>query len=240
MTFTGSLLDKIVRTADATSFRFSRPSDYLFQPGQHYGITLATPAGPLTHRFSHADSPTEPFIELTTRLTGSPFKDALDALPLGGTATFEGPAGQFLFRPDAPRIVFLVGGIGITPVRSMLRYLADTAGTGTIDGQEIVLLYGCMTEQEIIYRDELDRFAQTLPGLRVVYVITEPTDEWRGRSGFITAAMIAEELQHAPHWFYYIVGPPPMIAAMQEVTERLGVPEAQVAKESFAGYDSQD
>ena len=83
MTFTGTLLEKIERTPDAKSFRFSRPPEYRFEAGQSYGVTIPSPDGPLTHVFSHADSPTEAFTELTTRLTGSPFKNALDALPVG-------------------------------------------------------------------------------------------------------------------------------------------------------------
>ena len=95
MTFTGTLLEKIKRTADSASFRFSRPPEYRFEAGQSYSITIPSPDGPLEHRFSHADSPTEPFTELTTRLTGSPFKNALDSLPIGRRGHFRGPAGRF-------------------------------------------------------------------------------------------------------------------------------------------------
>jgi ferredoxin-NADP reductase len=238
MTFTGTLLQKIKRTVDSTSFRFSRPPGYRFEPGQSYSITIPSPDGPLEHRFSHADSPTEAFTELTTRLTGSPFKDALDSLPIGGAAEFRGPAGHFLFRYDEPRVAFLTGGIGITPVRSMLRYLVDTGGAGRVAGQELVLLYGCMTEGGILYRQELDEFSRALPGLRVLYVITEPRQDWTGRRGFITAQVLQDELGDPSRWAYYIVGPPPMIAALDKIAAQLGIPEAQIVRENFAGYTS--
>ncbi len=238
MTFTGTLLDKIARTPDAVSYHFTRPPEYSFEAGQSYSLTIPSPEGPLEHRFSHADSPTEPLTELTTRLTGSPFKNALDSLPLGAEATFRGPAGRFVFRHQAPKIVFLTGGIGITPVRSILRYLVDTHGAGRSQAQELVLLYGCMTERGIIYRDELDDFARLLPGLRVIYVLTEPPEDWGGRSGFITAELIAEELHEPVAWIYYVVGPPPMIAAMDRVTAQLEIPAVQMVKENFAGYTS--
>jgi ferredoxin-NADP reductase len=238
MTFTGTLLEKIKRTVDSASYRFSRPPAYRFEAGQSYSITVPSPAGPLEHRFSHADSPTETFTELTTRLTGSPFKNALDSLPIGGTAHFRGPAGRFVFRYDQPRIAFLTGGIGITPVRSMLRYLVDTGGAGRVAGQELVLLYGCMTEDGILYRQELDEFSRVLPGLRVLYVITEPKQDWTGRRGFITAEVIEHELGDLSRWTYYVVGPPPMIAALDKVTGQLDIPEAQIVKENFAGYTS--
>ena len=81
-----------------------------------------------------------------------------------------------------------------------------------------------MTEDGIVYREELDEFARALPGLRVVYVITEPRPSWTGRRGFITADMVADELGDPSRWTYYVVGPPPMIAAMDKVTEQLEYP----------------
>lgn len=238
MTFTGTLLEKIPHGADTASFRFSRPAGYEFVPGQHFAITVPSPDGPLEHRFSHADSPAEDHLELTTRLTGSAFKNALDALPLGGEATFTGPYGRFVFQFQTPRIAFLTGGVGITPVRSMLRYLADTGAAGRIAGQELVLFYGSMTESGILYKDDLKEMARTVPGLRLVHVITQPKKTWKGYHGFITADIVRAELGEPQDWTYYVVGPPPMIVAMDKVTAELGIPKAQIVTESFAGYTS--
>ena len=238
MTFNGTLVERIDRTADSASFRFSRPSEYRFEAGQWFSITIPSPQGPLQHIFSHADSPTEKWTELTTRLTGSDFKLALCDLPLGGSAVFNGPAGHFVFRYQEPKLAFLVGGIGITPVRSMLRYLMDTGGAGRVTGQELVLFYGCMSEDAIVYREELDEIAAALPGLRVVYVITEPAPDWTGRSGFVTAQMLREELGDPREWTFYVVGPPAMIKAMDSVTELLQVDSTRIVKENFAGYGS--
>lgn len=237
-TFTGTLLEKIQRTSDTTSYRFSRPPEYTFEAGQFYTITVPSPEGPLTHTFSHCDSPTEDFVELTTRLTGSAFKNVLDALPLGAQVALRGPMGRFVFRYGAPKIAFLTGGVGITPIRSMLRYLADTGGAGRTDGQELVLFYGCMTEDGILYRDEIDGFARAIPGLRVVLVITNPAESWTGHRGFITADVIRAELADPSAFTYYVVGPPPMIVAMDKVLGELEIPEPQRVVENFAGYAS--
>ncbi len=238
MKFKSRLLEKIPRSVDTTSYRFSRPPEYSFQAGQWYAITIPSPDGPLDHHFSHADSPTESFIELTTRLTGSSFKKALDALPIGAEVEIEGPYGHFLFAYERPRLAFLTGGIGVTPVRSMLRYLADTGGEKRVPGQELVVFYGSMTEDGIVYKEEFDWFEKVIPGLRVVHVITKPTESWRGYSGFLTAGVIRAELADVTAWTYYVVGPPPMVAAMNKVMEELGVPADQVVVESFAGYTS--
>lgn len=238
ITFTSVLLGKIPRAADTTSYRFSRPPEYEFEAGQFYTISIPSPAGPLEHTFSHSDSPTEDFVELTTRLTGSDFKNALEALPLGAEVEIQGPYGKFLFRYATPKIAFLTGGVGITPIRSMLRFLADTGGTGRTQGQELVLFYGCMTEDGIVYGEELEELAHALPGLRLTYVITKPTDDWTGYRGFITADVIRAELDDPPSWTYYIVGPPPMVVAMQKLMEELEIPATQTVVENFAGYAS--
>ena len=238
MAFTSTLLEKIRRSSDTTSYRFSRPSEYEFKAGQWFTIALNTPDGPLDHHFSHADSPTESFIELTTRLTGSDFKNLLDALPVGAEVGIEGPFGRFLFEYELPRIAFLTGGIGVTPVRSMLRYLADTNGAGRVGGQEVTVFYGSMTEDGIVYKDEFDEFEQKIAGLRVVHVITNPTESWKGYGGFITADTVRAELPDPKAWTYYVVGPPPMITAMDKVMAQLEIPQDQTVVESFAGYVS--
>jgi len=238
MAFSSTLLEKIPRSSDTTSYRFSRPPEYEFLAGQWFTIALPTPDGPLDHHFSHADSPSEPAIELTTRLTGTDFKNRLDALPLGATANIEGPFGRFTFAYDAPKIAFLTGGIGITPVRSMLRYLADTAGRGRMDGQELAVFYGSMTEDGIVYKEDLDEFERVIPGLRVIHVITKPTEDWKGHAGFIGTETLGAELADPAEWTYYIVGPPPMVTAMEKVMERLDIPTGQRIVESFAGYAS--
>jgi ferredoxin-NADP reductase len=238
ITFASTLLEKIPRSSDTTSYRFSRPPEYTFKAGQWYTITVPSPEGPLDHHFSHADSPTEGHIELTTRLTGSLFKNTLDALAVGAQVEIEGPYGIFLFGYDKPKIAFLTGGIGVTPVRSMLRYLADTKGAGRVAGQELVVFYGSMTEDGIVYKDEFDEFERVIPGLRVIHVITNPTATWKGYGGFITAGIVQAELADPGAWTYYIVGPPPMIVAMDKVMEQLGIPEDQLVVESFAGYTS--
>ena len=237
-TFTGTLLERIQRAADTASFRFTRPPEYRFEAGQSFLLTIPSQDGPLTHCFSHADSPRESHTELTTRLTGSPFKNALEALLPGAAATFKGPDGRFVFPYEASKVAYLVGGIGITPVRSILRYLVDTHGAGRTPAQEIVLFYGCMTEDAIVYREEIDQFARVLPGLRAVYVITEPSPGWKGHTGFMTSEMVRSELGDVHDWTFFTVGPPPMIAAMDKLAGALAIPEARLVKESFAGYAS--
>lgn len=232
------LLEKILRAPGTKSFRFCRPQNYRFQAGQFLQLIIPAKEGVLTHAFSHADSPTEEFIEVTTRMTGSAYKNALDELPLGATVEIKGPYGKFLFRPAVPKICFLTGGIGITPVRSILRYLADTHGGERIAGQEIVLLYASATVEGIVYREELEEIARILPGMRLAHVISQPSEGWQGHRGRITAEIVRTELEKPRDWTYYLVGPAPMVEAMEKLLAELGVPPEQQVKEQFAGYGS--
>ena len=77
-----------------------------------------------------------------------------------------------------------------------------------------------------------------IPRFRVVHVITNPTEAWKGHSGFIVPETVQAELAAPTDWVYYVVGPPPMITAMRSVMERLAVPKEQTVIESFAGYES--
>lgn len=238
MTFNGTFLEKIHRGGDVTSFRFTRPPEYRFEAGQSFLVSIPMPSDQLQHCFSHADSPTESHTELTTRLTGSPFKNALAELKPGTAATFTGPNGRFVFPFTEPKVAYLVGGVGITPVRGILRYLVDTQGAGRAPAQEIALFYGCMTEDGVIYRDDIDEYARSLPGLSVIYVITEPSAAWKGHSGFITPQIVRAELGAVDDWVFFTAGPPPMIVAMERLADALGIAKTRLVKESFVGYTS--
>jgi len=237
-TYETALVEKIARDPGTKSFRFARPAGYTFTAGQFLQLALPSPEGPLVHAFSHADSPTEPHIEITTRLTGSAYKNTLDSLPVGSRVQIKGPYGKFVFAYERPRIAFLTGGIGITPVRSMLKYLVDTGGQGRAEGQEIVLFYGSSTVEGIIYREELEQFAAALTGCRLIHVISQPSPGWEGHAGHITARLVRSEINFPATWTYYVVGPPGMVAAMQKMLDELEVPAEQRITEQFAGYDS--
>ena len=112
-TFPSKFLEKIPQVGDIVSFRLERPEGYQYQAGQWLVITFAHPPGePSAHHFSHSNSPTEPVLEFTTRLRGSEFKDALDALPVGAEVELEGPYGSFTLPEEVERVAFLTGGIG--------------------------------------------------------------------------------------------------------------------------------
>lgn len=247
------LIEKEPRVADVVSFRFERPEAYRFQAGQWFEITFAGPdrAEPYEHHFSHSTAPSDPLLEFTTRLRGSEFKNALSVLPIGSDVHVEGPYGSFVMPPDVERAAFLAGGIGITCVRSILRWVAHLRADGTVleaamapdtapgprlSLREIVLFFANRSEDAIPFAAELEALAESLPGLRVVHVLSQPGESWQGYRGHLDQAILAAQLPDPGSWRYFVSGPPSFDQAMQEMLVGWGIDAGRIKMERFEGY----
>jgi len=107
------------------AFYFDKPTQFAFTPGQFVDLTLPQPsetdAAGYTRAFSIASAPQESTLMVATRLRDTAFKRELQRMPLGSTVRMEGPFGKLVLHADQTRpAVFLAGGIGITPFRSMV------------------------------------------------------------------------------------------------------------------------
>ena len=127
--------------------------------------------------------------------------------------------------------MFIAGGIGITPLMSMLRYMWDTRAD-----VDVLLLYGNRTERDIVFRAELEQIAQDkLPMLSVVHVLSEADDNWAGQTGYIDGDKIRRycggDLSSKA---FYVCGPPPMMTAVIKMLRRLGVPTGSIHSERFS------
>ncbi len=230
------LIGKVPQVADVVSFRFERPEGYQFQPGQWFVVTFAgpDPVGPYEHHFSHSNAPSEPWLEFTTRLRGSEFKNALSALAIGSDVQIEGPYGTFVMSPEVERAAFLAGGIGITCVRSILQWVAHVRPPVAL--REMVLFFANHSEDAIPFAGELEGLAATMQGLRVVHVLSQPGDNWQGYRGHIDQAMLGAELPDAASWHYFVSGPPSFDLAMGDALLRWGIEASRIKMERFEGY----
>ena len=135
-------------------------------------------------------------------------------------------------RNHDQKLVFIAGGIGITPFRSMLKYLIDMK-----EPRDIVLFYGNKTVDEIAYTDVLTQ-AQKLPGIRVFYTLTETEAiprNWRGLTGRINASMIRKLVPDYQDRTFYISGPPDMVRATERMLKNMQVNSNQIKKDFFPG-----
>lgn len=213
------------------SFRFRKPAGYTFIPGQFFSLTLELEGGPTSKYFSHADAPGDPIIELTTRLTGSEFKNALLALEPGQTVSLDGPKGRLRVPEGAASVGFLAGGVGITPAHSIIRDAVLRPRP-----IEMYLFYGNRDEGCVPYGDEFRRYAEGSDWFTYVETLDNPGPTWKGETGFISAEMILSRVRQPLDTHWIVAGPPPMVDAMKLVVSDLRLPPESVSYELFSGY----
>ncbi|GAB4246332.1 MAG: hypothetical protein Kow00129_06580 [Thermoleophilia bacterium] len=233
MRFTTALLEKIPRIGDVTTFRFDKPGSYEYRAGQWGVIDIPSTGGTLSHHFTHASSPTEPYLDITTHVRETEFKKTLDRLQPGTEVQMKGPFGQFYLRDEHERAAFVTGGIGITPVRSILRDLADSGA----ESPEIVVFYANRRLETAVYRDELDALDDQLPFLEIIHVPSEPAPDWQGQSGHIDRETITSVLENPADWIFYLCGPPGMVKDMRELLRTLSIANNAILAETFDGYE---
>lgn len=203
-----------------------------FQPGQFVWLTLArSPFAIREHPFSISSAPQQlPEVALTIRELGD-FTETIPEVREGEIAYLDGPFGIFSHHrlPRAPGFVFIVGGVGVTPVISMLRAMAHEG-----EKRPLWMFYANPDIDSVIFREELDDLAGQLD-LDLVHILQEPPEDWTGETGMLTEEMLAEHLpaESLGKLHYFLCGPPPMLEAAEEHLADLGVPRRHIHVEIF-------
>ena len=216
-----------------------KPVSYL--PGQFFYFTLPSlkypdPRGATRH-FTLSSSPSEgKIIRLTTRIRQeSGFKKSLSELEIGSEIIGEGPNGEFVFdEHEKGSHVFLAGGIGITPFRSMIKYASDKKLSTPIR-----LIYSNSIPEEIAFRKELEEIASQNSWLGLSMTVTKPeesSEPWNGLTGRIDEVLVKKLASGLTDPTYWLCGPPPMVDAIGKVLGSLGLSSGRVRTEKFTGY----
>lgn len=231
------LIEKLQFSDTIIGFVFQPKEKIDFQAGQFLEWILPHPnpddRGVKRH-FTISSSPTEDNLMLTTKFStrSSSFKKALQQLKIGDEIEVGHVEGDFTLPddPSAP-LVFIAGGIGVTPFRSMIKFLFDTG-----QKRDITLLYSNKTPADIVFKDLYDD-ASAKVGFKVVYVLTDPAPPgWQGDSGFIDEAMIKQEVPDWQRRTFYVSGPEPMVEAFEKMLGEMGISEAHLKRDFFPGY----
>lgn len=232
-----TLIEKKEIADNTFEFIFSPDRTVVFEPGQYLEWTLG-------HRFNDdrgnrryftiASSPTEKEVHLGVKFytPESSFKRALALMQPGQLLSASHVAGDFVLPKNKnKKLVFIAGGIGVTPFRSMVQYLIDTNDT-----RPTTLLYSNKLASEIAYRDVFDHAAQTI-GLKTLYALTnEPTPVPGTYTGMIDAALIVKEIPDYKERLFYISGPHGMVEAFQKTLHDLGVSRFNIKTDYFPGF----
>ena len=215
------------------SFRFRIREDVGFKPGQFFFVTIRIGEIERTKHFSFSNSPTEKgYVEFTKKITDSEFSQALERLKIGDWARLKMPYGSFVLKDEYNKIAFLSGGIGITPIRSITKYVVDKK----LD-TDIVLLYGNRTTKDIVFREDFAAMQKGYSGLKVVHILSQAEAGWSGKTGHINAQIIKQEIPDYAERKFYICGPPAMVEAMKRVLQdELAISKENIIIENFSGY----
>ena len=209
-----------------------------YLPGQFHFLTLKRGRGlpEEEHHFTISSSPTEDGLLRSTIKSLGDFTATVGLTRPGDQAVVHGPFGRFshLLHDTDDDLVLVAGGIGITPLRAMLRHMADVAAQ-----KRVLLIYANRTERDIVFREELDELAQTQwPELTVVHVLSRPGKNWGGERGRADSTLLKRLVgESATKRSYWVCGPAGLVAATLAALRTMGVPDSRIHKEIFSLLD---
>lgn len=226
-------------THDVKTFRFVLPDGgplpFDHTAGQYINLALEIDGQRVNRSYTIASSPTRAaYCEISVKRVGRASGHLHDKLREGDTIKASAPAGKFHFAGEpsdaARRVVLIAGGVGITPMMSIVRSLTDRCWPG-----DIYLLFANRTRADIIFELELAHLQQRFPNLHVLHTLSKEPEgsAWTGARGHITREMIegfVPDLRRGP---ILLCGPEPMMAAMRAQLVGLGVPDAEIHQEAF-------
>jgi ferredoxin-NADP reductase len=216
--------EKVV--GDVTSFIFEPELQLEWEPGQymHYLLPHENEDDRGRERwFTNSAAPFEGHVMISTRIIdeSSSFKKALDALKPGDEIEADGPEGDFTVEDENRNYIFVAGGIGITPFRSIL-YDAYNKGTNL----NVKLLYATRN-YDIPFKDELEQFAANDPNMSIEYVV-DPN--------IINKEILKARIDEVDNPFVYVSGPEPMVKSIAEQLSELGLSKENIKTDDFPGY----
>ena len=226
-----TLKEKKLLSKDTYEFSFAADTPFDFSPGQYLEWTMLESKGSLPtdlrgnrRYFTIASSPTEKEVKLGVKfyVPSSTFKDSLLKMKEGSIIAAGQRGGDFVMPEDTEKkLVFIAGGIGVTPFRSMTKYLLDRG-----EKRDITLIYSVKEEVEIAYRDIFDE-AEKKIGLKTLYMV----------GNFLTEDIVREQIPHYNdgHCFY-LSGPNAMVENYKKLFLRMGVKRADIKTDYFPGF----
>lgn len=234
-----TLKEKIKVANDTFDFVFTKNRSFNFKPGQYMEWTFKhrDPDSRGNRRyFTIASSPTEYDVHLGVKFYPEPssYKNHLLNLPIGGQIIASAQAGDFVLPNNKEQgLVFIAGGIGVTPFRSMIKCLVDRQ-----EKRNITLLYSNRTVADIAYGDVFD-IAESELGIKTIYYVTDENEILAGdnmKKGFISGETIKRDVPDYISRKFYISGPHSMVSMFEKTLTDIGVPKKNITTDFFPGF----
>ena len=227
--------ESITRTESVTSFRFVPEEPILFEPGQFLQLLFDENNKnnkELNKYLSFSCAPGKEYVEVTKRLSLSMFSERLRSLRPGACVLAVAPLGNCVFKDDYAKIGFLIGGIGITPVISIIEYIIMKKLS-----TDVCLLYSNRRENDIAFKKELTQWRKAHSTFRIVFTVTdcEPVDQLC-MVGFISRETIISHMVDWKDRVIFVFGPPAMVNGLKYLCHDLSCDPAKIKTENFLGY----
>lgn len=215
---------------DIKTFRVARPEGFEFSPGQFLAVRVSIDSKPHVRCYSISSAPhMRGYLEFSVRRQGLVSGTLHATIRAGSTVTINRAAGQFVYpQGDDRPLALIAGGIGITPLLSMLRHAVAADPT-----RPVTLLYSARREPDVAFHSELRVLAERHPQIRVAITLTQPTAPTRLRTGRLDVAMVRQFVLAPADTIFCLCGPGPMIEDLRAALAGLGVPAGQVRFEQF-------
>lgn len=218
-----NFINKKHETDSVWSFCFEKPENITWVAGQYQTYYLPVESenkDDKRHFFTISSAPHEGYFQITTRLTGSKFKTALDNLKIGDPIDCENIEGDFVWVESKEPKVFIAGGIGVTPFRSML---ADRRHKGL--SSDVHLIYA-NRDDNVVFRPELDELSKSDPSFKVTYLTGQQ----------LTPELLLKTDEDLLKKLVYLSGPEPMVDDLGQKLLDAGLPKNQLKQDWFPGY----
>lgn len=217
-------------TPEIRTFRVARPEGYEFHAGQFITVQLQLEGRPVTRCYSISSGPeARGYLEISVKRQGMVSSTLHSTVRPGSTLSVRPPAGAFVYpKGDDRPLVLVSGGVGCTPMISMLRHAVACEPS-----RPIVYLFSAKTEKDIAFRHELGLIARRHPQVRIVIALTQAAGGPQYYAGRIDEKLVRQVVPDPLQCLFYVCGPQAMIEGTKALVARLGVPAAQVHSEAF-------
>ena len=229
------LVNNIKRTESVQSFRFVPDEKINFMPGQFLQIIFDENNKnnrSLNKYLSFSCAPGKEYIEVTKRISESQFSQKLRELKQGDTILCKAPMGNCVYKDEYKKIGFLIGGIGITPVISIIEYIVEKKLQ-----TDICLLYSNRFVHDIAFKPELDTWQSIQSNMKIFYTVTDcvPNDK-NCLIGVINKEMIFQTMPDWQERVIFAFGTPAMVNAMKNICTEISCVQSMIKTETFIGY----
>jgi ferredoxin-NADP reductase/DMSO/TMAO reductase YedYZ heme-binding membrane subunit len=231
----------VQETPDVRTFRLGPKEGgrlpFIHRPGQYLNLALTIDGVRVNRSYTIASSPAQTsFCELTVKRKANGYASRYlhNALREGDSLKVSAPSGRFVFTgTEANEVLLIAGGVGVTPVMSILRYLTDCSWPG-----QIYFLFSVRQQRDVVFSNEIESLRRRFPNLHVYVTLSNETDSsWAGERGHITGEMLRRQIPDLKRLPVYLCGPDPMMTGTRAILLESGVSEGQIRTEAFTSAE---